>query len=399
MTDPSKHIARLPFALIAGFCLLQISWWSYFLVTESTRAEACERDKIQSDCYQAVLELAPILQKKGLRSERSNKHIIDEIVGALSVDFPELELAPADANETTGIALGLIVSGLSSDLANRRIRPSASVLNQIASRRARKRRMFIAEGITFTLMAVLGIALLYSSLNRSFRIRLQHEHFLASATHELKTPLATLKLGLQSLEQQTVSPEKTGLYLRQMVGQVDRLEMEIVNMLVTASGDSRAFQMKPGNLLEDLDEVLTDMNVRIQARNLTLELDTPDEIVWVDRDTEAIKQSLRNILDNALKYSPSGGVIRVKVVSDDHFATLTVEDEGPGIPVEDREKIFEKFYRGDSADNEARGGTGLGLYLARQTLQAHGGSLAVASHTASHAHFILQLPILIEQVQ
>ena len=258
---------------------------------------------------------------------------------------------------------------------------------------ARARRiMFASEGAALGILALVGIVFFYTSLVREHRSRAHQQRFLAGATHELKTPLATLRLGIESLERGSLPPERQAAYLRGMVREIDRLERGLTNLLTAAGLESSGVRpQEPGDLASDLRSAIAEFRERIAASDLELELG-PIEACPVLRDPAGLRTALHNLLDNAIKYTPSHGTIRIELRRDGRQARLTVADSGCGIERQQLERIFERFWRGDGPLHV--GGTGLGLALVREIAAAHGGSVRAASEGIGHgACFTLELPL------
>ena len=127
-------------------------------------------------------------------------------------------------------------------------------------------------------------------------------------------------------------------------------------------------------------------------KNISLSCDAPEEVM-VEGDCARLKQVVVNLLDNAIKYTPEGGKIRLRVRADAGRAVLAVEDNGPGIPVDALPHIFERFYRTDKARSRQMGGAGLGLSIVRAICTAHGGEVSVESREAVGSRFIVSLPL------
>lgn len=380
------QVIRLPFLFAVTLCLAQIGWWVFFQYRESQRVETQERDRLQAQSFLALVSLLPRIQAAA-DSESARL----ELARALAKHYPELELAPGPGPELSGARISEVLPDAAPELAGMHVRPSATALAAILEERNRKRRMFTAEGITFSILLLIGIFLLYAAMRNEMRIRRQHESFLAGATHELKTPLASIRLGLETLAGQRVNPERADQYLQQMLGQVDRLEMELTNLLNLAGRQERSLKLSSGLLSEDLLEVAQEFKPRLETLDLELAMTVADDEQSVLRDREAIKLVIRNLIDNALKYSPKSGRIFVDLDREDGCSRLRVRDEGPGVAPEDRDHIFDRFYRGQARTTESRGGSGLGLYLARRLVLAHQGRLALVT-SGGGACFELCLP-------
>ena len=247
-------------------------------------------------------------------------------------------------------------------------------LSEVAERR---RLMFASEGIFFALVLLLLGWLYVASVRREALSRTAQDRFLAGATHELKTPLATIALLLQSLQDDRVSPAKRQQYLTTGLQEIERLERGLDNVLTAAGLRTAARQALrlDGDLAADLRRAVLALQGRALAGNVTITTATPPQL-RLCRDADAIQLVLRNLIDNAIKYSPTGGAVHIVLEEHAGEARLAVHDQGRGLDAIELTHAFEPFWRGSDT---ATGGTGLGLHLVRQLVQAHGGSVTATS--------------------
>ncbi len=381
-------IARLPFYLLVGFCVLLTAWWIYFQVRASHQIEESRLVAMQARTHKALVDFAPIIRKVREPQARSQG-----IQGVLEKNYPELELV---ADKDAAISEARLAPFLSpaDPLHKLVVRVKDSTIAHIHDMARGTRLMFFTEGGTFLIVLLIGAFLFYRSVSRELAVHAQHELFLRSATHELKTPLAALKLGLQSLAQGRMDPERSRDYLELLEGQVDRLEFEIENMLLIAEGREKEVERQAGNPAEDITAVIVEFETRARGREIELELSGEGHGLQVLRDPLTFRQVLRNLLDNAIKYSPTGGKIQIDIASQGREARIRIQDEGPGVPPAERHRIFDKFFRGETGSSDALGGTGLGLFFARETMQVHGGSVQLEENDQQGACFVLTLPLV-----
>ncbi len=241
-----------------------------------------------------------------------------------------------------------------------------------------RRLMFTSEGMAMGLLIVSGVFMLYRAILREQRLRQEQDRFLTGATHHLKTPLATIRLGIESLLAGSMPEEKKRRYLESMIRDADHLEKDLTNLL-TAGGlktTDHAIRLVTGNLAQDILTCLESMQARCQAANISLETGRLPATT-VRRDREAMHLIMHNILDNAIKYTPAGGKVKVDLQQNNNMATITIRDNGAGIAAEDLPRIFDRYYRGSQKDH--LGGTGIGLYLVQELIASHGGQIQVTS--------------------
>lgn len=257
---------------------------------------------------------------------------------------------------------------------------------------ARRRLMFASEGAFFAVVTA-GLGWLYvASLRREARARSAQDRFLAGATHELKTPLATIVLLLESLRDDRVAKEKRQQYLATGLQEAERLERGLDNVL-TAAGlrtTARVARTQPGDLVADLHRAVAAVRGRALASDVAIDVVAPEQLL-TQRDEAGLQLVFRNLLDNAIKYSPASGRVRVALTTDGAQARLEVRDDGRGMDDDERTHAFEPFWRGSDT---AAGGTGLGLHLVQQLVQAHGGSVHAHSDGRGRgSSFVVQLPL------
>ncbi len=224
---------------------------------------------------------------------------------------------------------------------------------------------------------------------------LQIKRFTADASHELKTPLTVLKGEIEVGLKRQRRPEEYRRVLASCLEEVDRMSRIVDDLLTLARADMGALQLQKErvDLGEVAEGVWRSLGRMAEEKGLRFTFQGDGEVaVWGDKDR--LRQLLVNLVDNALKYTPPGGEVRLRVERDDTLALLTVQDTGEGIPPEDQERVFERFYRVDKARSRQRGGTGLGLSICKWIAEAHGGKISLESEVGKGSTFVVQLPLL-----
>jgi heavy metal sensor kinase len=228
-------------------------------------------------------------------------------------------------------------------------------------------------------------------LERSFE---QLKRFTSDASHELRTPLTAIRSVGEIGIQQDGDRDHYREVIGSMLEETERLSHLVENLLTISRADSGQIRLQRTTLalMPLVQEASSLLDVLAEERGQTLSIDGDDSI-HVEADGVILRQVVINLLDNAIKYSPQGGHISVRVGrSDPGSACVEVEDCGPGIPPEHRDKVFDRFYRIDEARSRDAGGAGLGLALAKWGAEAHGGLLELNS-TEAGCIFRLVLPI------
>ena len=214
----------------------------------------------------------------------------------------------------------------------------------------------------------------------------------ADIAHELRTPLAVQRASLEALQDgiYELKPENLTPLLEQ-----NRLLTRLVEDLRTLAL-AEAGQLDLQRTPSDLAKLCTGLAQRFQApaaqQNTAIRINLAEVCSPVMVDQQRIEQILTNLLQNALRYTPSGGTIQLTMTCENEYQTIQVHDSGPGIPEDALPNLFKRFYRVDSARSREKGGTGLGLAIARQLAEAHNGTLTAANHPDGSAIFTLRLP-------
>lgn len=241
-----------------------------------------------------------------------------------------------------------------------------------------KRWMMIAgEGVVFGLLLLAGIHLTQRSFKKEFTLSRQQRNFLLAVTHEFKSPLAAIKLSLQTLEKHQLDKEQQSKILNRAIMETNRIDVLVENALAAARYEDKSFHLNKEkiNLSELVEEAIT-MRQGVNKKNLKTEGEVQPGI-FIHGDSLALQSAVLNLIDNAEKYSPENGKIRVQLKERDKHVILSVSDNGPGIPAHERKKIFEKFYRIGNEETRAAKGTGLGLYIVWNVALLHGGKVFI----------------------
>ncbi|HYG08403.1 MAG TPA: ATP-binding protein [Pyrinomonadaceae bacterium] len=223
----------------------------------------------------------------------------------------------------------------------------------------------------------------------------QQRQFMADASHELRTPLSVMHTAASvTLKKEHREEEEYREALQMMAEQTRRLSRIVKDMFVLARADAGRYPLQKRTLyLNDLlEEVARAGGILASDKGVAVELDTLPEAAF-HGDEDLLRQMLLNLADNAVKFTPPGGVVRLSLTCREHEYLLSVSDTGPGIPAEARPHVFERFYRADKARSRADdGGAGLGLAISRWIAQAHDGDLELADSGANGATFVARLP-------
>lgn len=240
-----------------------------------------------------------------------------------------------------------------------------------------------------------AILLAAENITRTKRAEAAQDEFLAQAAHELLTPLTSIKSYAEMLMDGDVKdPDRQKDFYNTINEETDRLTELIRNMLSASKMETGSLMAARAYIKTDwiLDQCLPAVRAAAANKQINVSVQLPDTFPVVMGDKELLKVVFVNILGNAVKYTPTGGTIRVSLVVQDGNAFFEITDTGYGITPEEQEHIFQKFYRGAGADVRAETGSGLGLATAAQVVKLHGGSIDVTSEPGKGSCFTVRLP-------
>jgi two-component system sensor histidine kinase CiaH len=260
--------------------------------------------------------------------------------------------------------------------------------DEILSEKKRNSGKYVAEGVTFFLLLLVGAVFVYRSVRRQFLVQIQQQHFMMAVTHELKTPIAVVKLNLETLQKYNLEPEKQARLIRTTLDEITRLNRLTSNILVSSQleGDgytSTKDELDLGDLLKDC---MLDFRTRFPERKFNELIEDEAE---VRGDPLLLQMLINNLLENAIKYSDRESPVTAVLKKKGRQTELQIIDEGPGIPEQEKKKIFDKFYRVGNEETRKAQGTGLGLYLCRKIARDHNADISVTNETPSGSKFVV----------
>lgn len=251
-----------------------------------------------------------------------------------------------------------------------------------------RKGMIIGEGIFFLLIFSWGAFRLKKLISREHKQQQQQQNFLLAVTHELKSPLASVKLYIQTILKRELDREQQKMFLGNSLKDIERLDDLVENVLLTTKLENRSFNLPKEEF--NLTEVVANVVDRLQKNACSSQIIKPqlDEEIVLHADKFAITNVVNNLIENAIKYSPPcANVVVVLKQKEDGKIVFSVADHGEGIPEEEKKFIFNKFYRVGSEATRKTKGTGLGLYIVKTVLQKHNATIKVKDNTPSGSIF------------
>jgi len=261
------------------------------------------------------------------------------------------------------------------DLSERWLRVNAAVISNSAGERE-------------------GTILVFHDLTRLKQLERTREEFVANVSHELRTPLSLIKGYVETLlDGARNNPEVAERFLKIIERNTNRLDLLIQDLLTISALESGRMKLnlQPVALRQLAAKVFNDLHARAENKNVTLVNELPE--LTASADVNRLDQVFANLVDNAVKYGRANGTVKIggQQLADGKLE-IFVRDDGPGIPPEALDRVFERFYRVDKARSRDQGGTGLGLSIVKHIVQSHGGKVWAESEVGKGAAFFFTLP-------
>jgi len=252
-----------------------------------------------------------------------------------------------------------------------------------------KTAMIVGEGMTFVIVFVFGALSLHKSVKREKRLKEQKRNFLLSVTHELKSPLASIKILLQTIQKRSLNKEQIMDFIDKSLLDIERLDDMVENMLLASKIDNQSYTFPKAsfNLSVLVDSIVNRLQITkcdCNQQIINAEIEPKIEITG---DKFALTSVVTNLIENAVKYSKPCEAVAVKLFSKEDKIYLQVADHGIGIADEEKGRIFDRFYRVGSEETRNTKGTGLGLFIVKEVLNKHQASIRVKDNRPAGSVF------------
>jgi len=250
----------------------------------------------------------------------------------------------------------------------------------------RKTKQFIGEGLTILVLFLLGAIYVYRSLKKQLRYADQQQNFMMAVTHELKTPIAISHLNIETLLKRDLDSSQQLKLLEATLKETKRLDSLSTNILLTAQLDMG--QYEANKQLVNVSELLRQNIKSFQERYPSRICNTMvEDAMEIQGEPLLIQLLINNLIDNANKYAPVTEPIYIHLQSNQNTIQLIVKDQGPGIAADDKNKVFEKFYRVGAETTRTTKGSGLGLYLCKRIAEFHNATIQLTTNKPTGSIF------------
>jgi signal transduction histidine kinase len=277
------------------------------------------------------------------------------------------------------------------------VSPRADVWQALLAEHRRRVVMMVSEGAFFAVLLVVLVGMLWRTVRREVELERQHRNFLSAITHEIKSPIAAIRLSLETVAAGRADGAAAHRFVGNALADTDRLERLVSKVLEATryGAGTAAIHLEPRRVSDVVVAAIASFKPRIAAAEATVRAEIEPEVwAWIDR--EALSIAVSNLLENALKYGGQPPEIDVELRRDDVQVVLEVRDNGAGIPDGDVPFVFDRFFRSGDEMTRTSQGTGLGLFLVQRIVTSHRGRVSVAATGAAGTCFRMTLPAIRE---
>jgi len=270
--------------------------------------------------------------------------------------------------------------------------PSANVLTLEGCQRKweGRRRMIIGEGAFFMLCLGIGLYRINRSVKKEMNLTLQRRNFMLSITHELKSPIAGIRLIFETVQKRLLSREQNEQLCQSGLRDAARLQGLVEDLLLAARlEDNWKPYPEPIDLKAITKDIIAGLKLRFPSANIAAQIS--EVLPPLRADKPAMVSVIQNLLENAVKYSPEGALVQLSIRFEKGGYILRVADHGRGIPDREKSAVFNKFYRIGNEETRNATGTGLGLYIVKQVMKAHKGTIELTDNQPNGSVFTVTL--------
>lgn len=374
---------RVTFWFVLAYILAAFGWWTFIHIDDNGSIQDYKRELLEQKKQQAQRDVyANLLEQKfnSVSTAPFTLYFNGRVFGVdttllsafFKVSYPEMQLSYWQSGITVEIR--------------------SDILAEIDRKERNRNLMFIGEGVVFVALLFWGFITIFKGYREKDELNSMQSNFLMSVTHELKTPLASTKLMLQTMLRRKLEPQQTQKLVDNSLEEINRLDALIEKILLASRFENPHKHAQKRTI--NLSELCKDTVERLgQSSRLEGRLHSSiEENVNILGDVALLVSVLTNLIENAGKYAPRDAQVRVILRQQYKTAVLQVIDEGPGISDPDKKNIFKKFYRIGSEETRTTKGTGLGLFIVKNIIEDMGGTIQVRDNQPKGAIFEITLP-------
>ena len=354
---------KLLFVFIIIYILVSFGWLTYSLVAFSNKEYGLQKQVLEAGRQACVLRLIEKSKNYDFSSDDAVHIIFKQAQIEADTNLLNAFLQTYNFGSYKAVYTK-VYQGWDLDI---QIAPYQ--ISRLEGKLQNRERLYIFQALLLLILVAVGVYGVYYSIQMIYRLNKQQNNFLLSVTHELKTPIATMKLLLQTIRTRKLPDEKRNELLDKAVNNADRLNELTENMLTAMQieNDNYNYGREVFSITDMMDNLVDSYQMRAEV---TAEIEDNVEIIG---DRFILRISMNNLLENAIKYG-NDLPIEVQLHTKNNKAIITVKDQGIGIDESERKKIFRKFYRVEDEEVRDTKGTGLGLFIVKETIEKHGGS-------------------------
>jgi two-component system phosphate regulon sensor histidine kinase PhoR len=434
LTAIQKELESIYYKVAIGFIVLILiialsSWWASKKLSLPLEKMKVQAQKIAQGDFSSRVKLKPsdplepallgeAINDMAIELDQRIKTVLNQkneqeavfssmVEGVIAIDTDErilrINQAAYDILEISGNKVeGMIIQEIirNSELQNLilfSLKQNAPFSQEIEIQKEGERFLYIQSApLLDNQKSKCGIVIVINDITKIKILEKHRKEFVANVSHELRTPLTSIQGFAETLMNPSVTNQKEkDEFIKTIHTQASRLGAIVEDLLslsrIEKESDRKEIELADENIKATLSRAISLCQDRASAKNIRIELNNPNNLK-VRHNAPLIEQAIVNLVDNAINYSPDGSIIQVNSIDDENSVTISVIDQGIGIPKEHLSRLFERFYRVDKARSRKLGGTGLGLSIVKHIALAHNGSVNVTSEIQKGSVFSINLP-------
>jgi two-component system phosphate regulon sensor histidine kinase PhoR len=368
--------------LVIVYILAAFAWLTFSLLNYSNTDFQLKNDVLRAGLNACTLQVMQQAKNNQLGSTDTVEYYLKQ----LQIDIVESKL-DAFVNQRFNGNYSVSFEQLSTDKKVVQLSISPSSLKKLEEQRSQQRNIWLYQSILLLVLVAAGIFGVYYSVDSIYQLNKRQNNFLLSVTHEFKTPIASIRLMLQTSKHPKVKEEKKAELIENSIENTFRLEELAENMLTAMQieSDKYQYQLFNVNLSEMVEQVVENQSIKGDI------VASIEEDIYLLGDGFILRMVVNNLIENAFKYSDNQP-IEVSLNRNGEDKVLTVKDRGVGIKKEDYKNIFKKFYRVQDEETRTTKGTGLGLFIVSQAVSKHHGKVSVSANKPKGSVFEIMFP-------